>query len=387
MAWTVASPLVGKYMGGTPGGAPSNGAVALYELCRGIHERQELLGKPKHTFYTRDMELTSDISLSMFRDVYFGNNDAESPFWANLRRARGAIDNIVTTYSIDYTTTDVMYWWERSGGLYSGKSLVAGHRWYVDPLDATAGSYAQMSDLSAAVGYDMHTFDFPGRLGKQSVEPLQKLRDALDLLLYPAVWWAPIGNTQPQYSSVEGVDDLESTPSEGWAARYRYATDAESANVFFGVTQYQFSQPVPYFPYILYYYRFGGVIRPSSSFYYKTDQVGLTQGEVVHGALQLAQNVNSTPFSVNISGVGNFNVPIPGSSAVFNDSYRYVDMASTDVVIGAQFNSSISISNLPPMSDTIYYESVPRGYGGFIGAGTLYAQFDVSSQLSNSPEA
>jgi len=96
MGWTVPT-----YSGVKATGTVSNWRQAMFELCRGINQRQAAIATTKTQFYKEDGTLGSDLALSDFLDMRISGSLL---VYNNLEKIRGAVNALVGTGK--FVTTD-----------------------------------------------------------------------------------------------------------------------------------------------------------------------------------------------------------------------------------------------------------------------------------------
>lgn len=390
MDWTTTT-YEGTYMNGTPGGTPSRGATMLYELCRGVQEREIALGIPVTEFYRADGTLTDTFTIEDFRGSYISGDDP--PARLNLQRVALRITAFVggsgfgNVYYARLSDSDPLQWWHDEDATYS----FAVCRWK-RTIDGTT-YYNSITELSDAVGEVINATLFNSRNNLASWP--QRLQDALDLLIYPEIYLYP--RTRELTASQSGYDrpgfDPEDspanparsylTPDDAWAAKYNYPRTwdgyqpftVEEPSVQWGISsQLVGSTNIPIFQN---FFRYSAGIRTYQSFYFDTSRVS---GELYDVAIYIKRQYSlldvffRTFITAEVLNIGTFtNDNVGGSS-------RYYAVPDGEVDLDSDFESSIRMIN--PIPSTIGID----GISGAISVSGLRLTIDLTPELTNTPD-
>lgn len=155
MPWTVPT-YAGTYMGG----APSNARIALFELMRGVNERQGAMAITKTKFYKTDGTQASDLSMSDIQGIRA--TGVESNVEKNLKRVRDAIISMLDAGYFTEASGSAVAWTKSSMEIEIGADLDAGpirpqeaRFWQAmqDALDRMIYSCREV-DPDDTIGYD-----------------------------------------------------------------------------------------------------------------------------------------------------------------------------------------------------------------------------------------
>jgi len=173
MAWTIPT-YAGTYMGGSP----SNARTAMFELMRGVNERQGALGLTKTEFFKSDGSESADLSISDLINIRTTGVDSYS--FLNLKRIRDAIIDLV------------------NGGYFT----------------ETSGQSAILTkaSLETAISGDLD----PDPIRPQEARFWQVMQDALDRLIYAYGTFQFLPSTDTKNGT---QSNTESTLAAAWTGR------------------------------------------------------------------------------------------------------------------------------------------------------------------------
>jgi hypothetical protein len=130
MPWTIST-----YADLIAAGSPSNWRVALFELMRGVNERQAAIGITKTQFYKTDGTQAADLSMADILNIRASG--VESNAEKNLKRVRGAIISMLNAGYFTEVSGSAVAWTKANMEIEIGADLDA------DPLRPQEARYWQ----------------------------------------------------------------------------------------------------------------------------------------------------------------------------------------------------------------------------------------------------